>query len=71
MNSRGEVIDYRQLDPREITLFLNYFKEIIPNDTYEELKEKMNGVDGRNVTSLEDLIHPGPDIIKPEEGENR
>jgi len=41
----------------------------MPKDEFEELKEKINRVNGRYVTSLEYPNHPGSEVIEPQEGE--
>lgn len=61
-SSSGEVVDYRQLSPEEIDLALKSMEGIFPSDHLEKTVEKMRGVDGRNVTDLEQLLHPGPEI---------
>ena len=61
-SSCGEVVDYKQLSPKQIELVVNSFEPIIDSDSFKTLVEKMSGVDGRNVTDSEHLLHPGPEI---------
>jgi hypothetical protein len=37
------------------------YKEILEQDTFKNLEVKMEGKDGRDVTGLDQLLHPGPD----------
>ncbi|KAL5358292.1 hypothetical protein BJX96DRAFT_146293 [Aspergillus floccosus] len=64
-SSSGEVIDYKQLSPAEITMMLEFFEKHMNSERFQETKKKFDGVDGRNVTDLEQLLHPGPEL-RPE-----
>jgi hypothetical protein len=55
-------VDYKQLSPAEITMMLEFFGKHIDSESFEKAKKKFHGVDGRNVTDLEQLLHPGPEI---------
>lgn len=61
-SSSGEVVDYKQLSPAEITTMLEFFGKHIDSESSEKAKKKFHGVDGRNVTDLEQLLHPGPEL---------
>ncbi|GIJ89558.1 hypothetical protein Asppvi_008500 [Aspergillus pseudoviridinutans] len=61
-SSSGEVIDYKQLSPAEIAKMLEFFGKYMDSEAFEKSKPKFDGVDGRNVTDLEQLLHPGPGI---------
>lgn len=41
---------------------LEFFGKYIDSESFEKAKEKFHGVDGRNVTDLEQLLHPGPGL---------
>jgi hypothetical protein len=61
-SSSGEVIDYKQLSPAEIAKVLEFFGKYMDSEAFKKTKPKFDGVDGRNVTDLEQLLHPGPEI---------
>ncbi|PKX91118.1 uncharacterized protein P174DRAFT_463260 [Aspergillus novofumigatus IBT 16806] len=61
-SSSGEVIDYKQSSPAEIAKMLEFFGKYMDPEAFEEVRKKFEGVDGRNVTDLEQLLHPGPGI---------
>ena len=61
-NSRGEVLDYKQLSPEEIALMLASYKPLLDAETFAKLEAKMQGKDGRNVTDMEQILHPGPNV---------
>jgi hypothetical protein len=61
-SSSGEVIDYKQLSPEEIEKMLEFFGKHIDKEAFEKGRKKFEGVDGRNVTDLEQLLHPGQEI---------
>ncbi|KAF7594830.1 hypothetical protein BBP40_008160 [Aspergillus hancockii] len=65
-SSSGEVVDYKQMSPAEITKMLEFFGKLIDSETFEKTKKKFHGVDGRNVTDLKQLLHPGPEICPVE-----
>lgn len=65
-NSKREVIDYRQLSPREITILLAFYQPALDQEAFGKLQAKLQGKDGRNVTDLKQLFHPGPDVRLPE-----
>lgn len=58
-DGEDNVLGYRQLSPEEIARFHN----ILPKAMREEwrLDQKYEGVDGRQVTDLEQLLHPPPE----------
>jgi hypothetical protein len=57
------VVDYKQLSPTEITKMLEFFEKHTHNsESFQESRKKFEGVDGRNVTDLEQLLHPGREI---------
>ena len=60
-NSHREVIDYKQLSPEQIELVVKSTKELIDAESFKKLDEKMQGVDGRDVIDVEQLLHPGPE----------
>lgn len=55
-------MDYKQLSPAEITTMLEFFEKHIDSESSEKAKKKFDGVDGRTVTDLEQLLHPGPEL---------
>ncbi|KAE8138981.1 hypothetical protein BDV38DRAFT_281542 [Aspergillus pseudotamarii] len=61
-SSSGEVVDYKQLNPAEIAIVLKDFDGHIDSEAFEKVKQKLQGVDGRNVTDLDQLLHPGPEL---------
>ncbi|KAF7114603.1 hypothetical protein CNMCM5793_009248 [Aspergillus hiratsukae] len=61
----GNVISYRALSPEEIAEALNIF----PGWMREKLEKKLEGVDGRDVTDMEQLMRPGKDLL-PKFGED-
>lgn len=44
--------------------------KLIDSESFEKMKKKFHGVDGRNVTDLEQLLHPGPEL-RPERLNNK
>ncbi|KAL2847864.1 hypothetical protein BJY01DRAFT_212367 [Aspergillus pseudoustus] len=60
------VIDYRPLSPEEIAVWL----EPWPPALREKLIPMFEGVDGRNVTDVEQLLHPRPELLPPESPED-
>ncbi|KAB8231649.1 uncharacterized protein BDW43DRAFT_301590 [Aspergillus alliaceus] len=65
-SSSGEVIDYKQSSPAEIIKMLEFFGKYMDPEAFEEVRKKFKGVDGRNVTDLEQLLHPEPGICPAE-----
>ncbi|KAG2016647.1 hypothetical protein GB937_006125 [Aspergillus fischeri] len=61
-SSSGEVVDYKQLSPAEITMMLEFHEKYMDSEIFQKTKKKFDGVDGRNVTDLEQLLHPGPEL---------
>ncbi|KAJ5993133.1 hypothetical protein N7451_008857 [Penicillium sp. IBT 35674x] len=61
-SSGGEVVDYKQLSPAEITLMVEFIGKHFDSETYEKAKKKFHGVDGRIVTDSEQLLHPGSQL---------
>jgi hypothetical protein len=55
----GNVIGYRALRPDKIAEARN----IIPGWMREKLEKRLEGVDGRNVTDTEQLMHPGEGLM--------
>lgn len=41
---------------------LEFFGKYMDPEAFKEARKKFEGVDGRNVTDLEQLLHPGPGI---------
>jgi hypothetical protein len=41
---------------------LEFFGKYMDSEAFKKTKPKFDGVDGRNVTDLEQLLHPGPEI---------
>jgi len=70
-SSTGEVVDYKQMSPAEITKMLEWFGKYVDSKTSEEAKKKFHGVDGRNVTDLEQLLHPGQELCRAELNKDR
>jgi hypothetical protein len=61
-SSSGEVVDYQQLSPAEITLVMKNFGGHVDSESFEKATKKMHGVDGRTVTDLGQLLNPGPEL---------
>jgi hypothetical protein len=61
-SSSGEVVDYKQLSPAEITKVLEFHEKYMDSEIFQKTKKKFDGVDGRNVTDLEQLLHPGLEL---------
>lgn len=61
-SSSGEVVDYKQLSPAEITPILEFWGKYVDSEVSEKAKKKFHGLDGRNVTDLEQMLHPGPEL---------
>ncbi len=57
----GKVWSYRTLNPEEIKEMVNLF----PADMRSLFEEKLEGVDGRNVKDIAQLLHPDADIMPP------
>jgi hypothetical protein len=53
-----KVISYRALSPDEITEVL----DTMPDRMREQLVERLEGVDGRTVTDVEELMNPVPEL---------
>lgn len=51
-DSERKVVDYRQLSPEEIAVIIRSF----PPDVRGDMEQQLHGVDGRNVTDLEQLF---------------
>ncbi|KAH3159875.1 hypothetical protein KXW80_005757 [Aspergillus fumigatus] len=60
-SSSGQVVDYKQLSPADITKVLEFHEKYMDSEIFQKTKKKFDGVDGRNVTDLEKLPHPGPE----------
>ncbi|KEY83916.1 hypothetical protein BA78_2220 [Aspergillus fumigatus] len=60
-SSSGQVVDYKQLSPADITKVLEFHEKYMDSEIFQKTKKKFDGVDGRNVTDLEQLLHPGPE----------
>jgi hypothetical protein len=54
-----KVISYQALSPEEITETLNIF----PGWMRKMIEKRLEGIDGRNVTDIEQLMHPGEDLM--------
>lgn len=61
-SSSGGVVDYKQLSPEESTTMLELFGKYIDSEPFEKAKEKFHGVDARNMTDWDQLLHPGPGL---------
>jgi len=57
----GKVFSYRTLSPEEIKEVVGLFGESIQS----RLKNRLEGVDGRDVKDMEQLLHPGAEIMPP------
>ena len=58
-------MDFRQLDPDEIDAIVKSLYSLIEYEKYQQLVKVMEGVDGRDVTDMEQILHPGPEL-RPE-----
>jgi hypothetical protein len=45
---------------------LEFFGKYMDPEAFEKSKPKFDGVDGRNVTDLEQLLHPGAGLCPAE-----
>jgi hypothetical protein len=64
-SSSGDVTDYKQLSPPEIAIMMASFKPLVDPESFAKLEAKMDGKDGRDITDLDQLLHPGPDVRPP------
>lgn len=69
-SSKGEVVDYRRLSPSEITIVLKSTSLLLPPEEYQRVAKVMEGVDGTHVTSMDQILHPGPEL-RPHQEEVR
>ncbi|KAL4770210.1 hypothetical protein BDW60DRAFT_209392 [Aspergillus nidulans var. acristatus] len=53
------VVSYLQLTPEQIQQYISRY----PSSVQDHLHEVFDGVDGRDVTDVEALMNPGPDIL--------
>jgi hypothetical protein len=53
------------MSPEEITKMLEFLERYVEPEYSETAKKIFDGVDGRKVTDLEQLLHPGPEL-RPE-----
>lgn len=64
----GNVVSYQALSPEEIKDAL----EFSPKSVREKIEKRLDGVDGRDVTDIEQLLHPREDLVtKFEENEGK
>lgn len=70
-NSKREVHDYKQLSAADIAILLASYKRILGPEAYTAFAAKVEGKDGRGVTDLEQLMHPGPDVAPLKKVERR
>jgi hypothetical protein len=64
----GNVLSYRALNPEEIKEALEFF----PKSVREKIEKELDGVDGRDVTDMEQLLQPREDLVtKLEENEGK
>jgi hypothetical protein len=61
-SSSSEVVDYKQLSPAEITKVLEFHEKYIDLEIFQKTKKKFDGVDGRNMTDLEQLLYLGLEL---------
>lgn len=64
-DSKGEVFDYNRLSPDEIEILVASSTVLLPADSARMVAEVMDGVDGRDVTDLEQILHPPPQLRPP------
>ena len=55
-------MDFKQLDPDEIDTIVRSLYSLIEYEKYQQLVKVMQGVDGRDVTDMEQILHPGPEV---------
>jgi hypothetical protein len=55
-------VDFKQLDPDEIDTIVRSLYSLIEYEKYQQLVKVMEGVDGRDVTDMEQILHPGPEL---------
>ena len=55
-------MDFKQLDPDEIDAMVKSLYSLIEYEKYQQLVKVMEGVDGRDVTDMEQILHPGPEL---------
>ena len=55
-------MDFKQLDPDEIDTIVRSLYSLIEYKKYQQLVKVMEGVDGRDVTDMEQILHPGPEL---------
>ncbi|KAE8356778.1 hypothetical protein BDV28DRAFT_144901 [Aspergillus coremiiformis] len=61
----GNVSAYYALGPKQIKQYNSYF----PTDDQEKLNKAFDGVDGRNVTDKDQLLHPGHGFWPVDDGD--
>ena len=54
-------MDYKRLSPDEIATLLTS----APDSDMQQLTEVFEGVDGRDVADMEQILHPGPELRPP------
>jgi hypothetical protein len=55
-------VDFKQLGPDEIDTIVKSLNSLIEYKKYQQLVKVMEGVDGRDVTDMEQILHPGPEL---------
>lgn len=55
-------MDFKQLDRDEIDTIVRSLYSLIEYEKYQQLVKVMQGVDGRDVTDMEQILHPGPEL---------
>lgn len=66
-SSKGEVVDYRPLSPEEIDWVLLSFSRNIGPEDHQKASSILRGKDGRKVTDMKQILHPGREVVDLEQ----
>ncbi|OOF91846.1 hypothetical protein ASPCADRAFT_133917 [Aspergillus carbonarius ITEM 5010] len=61
VDANGRVVAYQQLSPQQISEYNSNF----PAAEQDRLAQEFQGVDGRDVTNVDQLLNPGRDLLPP------
>ena len=58
-------MDDKCLSPDEIAIVLTSFSTRLASEHHQQAAKIMEGIDGRDVTDMEQILHPGPELRPP------
>ncbi|PWY81617.1 hypothetical protein BO94DRAFT_576578 [Aspergillus sclerotioniger CBS 115572] len=61
VDANGRVVTYQQLNPQQISEYNSNF----PAAEQDRLSQEFQGVDGRDVTNVDQLLNPSRDLLPP------